>query len=198
MHVQQMVLHWIAVYGSFALFGLLMLGIIGLPIPDETLLTFAGVLVSRGKLALLPTWLAGVCGGISGISCSYLIGKTTGLVVVRRYGHWLHLTTSQLDRAGQWLSRGKWMLTLGYFVPGIRHLTGIVAGSAGLSYKMFATFSYLGAVLWASAFVFLGWSVGEKWESILDETHRFLSIGVIVVLLGALTYLAIHKRHSSS
>jgi membrane protein DedA with SNARE-associated domain len=38
---------WIAQYGYVALLGLLMLGIVGLPIPDETLLTFAGYLVFK-------------------------------------------------------------------------------------------------------------------------------------------------------
>jgi membrane protein DedA with SNARE-associated domain len=29
------IMHWIAHYGYLALFGLLMLGIVGLPVPDE-------------------------------------------------------------------------------------------------------------------------------------------------------------------
>jgi membrane protein DedA with SNARE-associated domain len=149
-------------HGASALFGLLMLGIIGLPVPDETLLAFAGVLVSRGKLSLLPTWLAGVLGGMSGITCSYVIGLTMGLVVVRRYGRWFHRTLTQVERAGQWLShRGKCALTFGFFIPGLRHVTGIVAGPSGLPYRMFATFAYLGASLWATGFVLLGWYVGE-------------------------------------
>jgi membrane protein DedA with SNARE-associated domain len=41
------IVYWIAHYGYLALFGLLMLGIVGLPVPDETLLTFAGYLVFR-------------------------------------------------------------------------------------------------------------------------------------------------------
>ena len=37
---------WIVQYGYLVLFGLLMFGIVGLPISDETLLTFAGYLIS--------------------------------------------------------------------------------------------------------------------------------------------------------
>ena len=35
---------WVATYGYGALFGLLIFGIVGLPIPDETLLVFCGYL----------------------------------------------------------------------------------------------------------------------------------------------------------
>jgi membrane protein DedA with SNARE-associated domain len=193
--VQQLVLDWMATYGASALFGLLMLGIIGLPVPDETLLTFAGVLISRGKLSLIPTWLAGVLGGMSGITCSYLIGRTTGIVFVRRYGKWFHLKPAQIERAGLWLShRGKWALTYGYFIPGVRHVTGIVAGSSGLAYRIFATFAYLGAFLWATGFVFLGWYASEKWERILAETHRSALIVCAVAAVTGGMYLLLRRN----
>ena len=41
----EIITQWISHYGYFGLFSLLMLGIVGLPVPDETLLTFAGYLV---------------------------------------------------------------------------------------------------------------------------------------------------------
>jgi membrane protein DedA with SNARE-associated domain len=193
--LQQLLLDWIATYGPSALFGLLTLGIVGLPVPDETLLTFAGVLVSRGKLSLLPTWLAGLLGAISGISCSFAIGRMTGLAFVHRYGRWFHLKPSQIERAGWWLShRGKWALTFGYFIPGIRHVTGIVAGSSGLSYRTFATFAYLGAFLWATAFILLGWSVGEKWERILGEWHRVAMIGGAVLAVAVGIYFVLRRQ----
>jgi membrane protein DedA with SNARE-associated domain len=193
--VEQLVLDWVAHYGALALFGLLMLGIFGLPVPDETLLTFAGVLVSRGKVPFVTTWLAGMLGGISGISCSYLLGRTTGLFVVHRYGKWLHLTDDQLERASTWLShRGKWCLTFGYFIPGFRHVTGIVAGASRLHYAIFATFAYLGACLWASTFIVLGWYVGESWQSIVGLLHRGAVVATGLLVASAAAYLLIRRR----
>src|SRR5271154_124267 len=43
---------WVATYGYGALFGLLIFGVVGLPIPDETLLVFCGYLISKGKMNL--------------------------------------------------------------------------------------------------------------------------------------------------
>jgi len=47
-------IQWIARHGYPALFVLLMLGIVGLPVPDETLLTFVGYLSFKGTLRLEP------------------------------------------------------------------------------------------------------------------------------------------------
>ena len=53
-------LDWISHYGYAGLFVLLVLGIVGLPVPDETLLVFSGYLISQAKLHPALTWLAGV------------------------------------------------------------------------------------------------------------------------------------------
>ena len=41
---------WIAQYGYGAIFVLLMLGVVGLPVPDETLLVYCGYLISKGVM----------------------------------------------------------------------------------------------------------------------------------------------------
>src|ERR1035438_7205085 len=56
--MEQHVLAWIAQYGYLAIFSLLVLGIVGLPVPDETLLTFTGYLVFRGHLWLPLAFLS--------------------------------------------------------------------------------------------------------------------------------------------
>ena len=52
---EQAVLQWITAYGYFGIFSLLILGIIGLPVPDEWLLVLSGYLVFKDVLGLFPT-----------------------------------------------------------------------------------------------------------------------------------------------
>src|ERR1035438_3677363 len=66
--MEQQVLAWIAQYGYLAIFSLLVLGIVGLPVPDETLLTFTGYLVFQGHLALPLAFLSGWAGSACGAS----------------------------------------------------------------------------------------------------------------------------------
>src|SRR5512142_2885205 len=120
--------HWIYSYGYFALFGSLMFGIVGLPIPDETLLTLSGYLVFKGEFNLIPTLCIAFLGSISGISLSYAIGRSGGYTVVRKYGPRFHITEEKLQSVDRWFERvGKWMLTIGYFIPGVRHVMALVA-----------------------------------------------------------------------
>ncbi len=44
------ILNWVTRYGYLGIFALLMLGIVGVPVPDELLLTCAGFLVFKGYL----------------------------------------------------------------------------------------------------------------------------------------------------
>src|SRR5438067_9158429 len=62
--MEQYVLAWITQYGYFAIFCLLVLGIVGLPVPDETLLTFSGYLVFKGHFGFLPTVASAYAGSI--------------------------------------------------------------------------------------------------------------------------------------
>src|SRR5260370_15481813 len=108
------ILQWISQYGYAGLFAALMLGIAGLPIPDETILIFCGYLIAKGRLDAVTTYFVGFCGSICGISLSYFIGRTGGSAVVQRYGRVVHLTPDRLSRANVWfLSSGELLLPCG-------------------------------------------------------------------------------------
>src|SRR5207247_1844291 len=64
-------LGWVTQYGAISLFFLMMLGIVGLPIPDETLLVFSGYLIYRGTLNPLFTFTMAFLGAMCGITVSY-------------------------------------------------------------------------------------------------------------------------------
>jgi membrane protein DedA with SNARE-associated domain len=187
-------LHWIATYGIAAIFVLLMLGVFGLPVPDETLLTFAGVLVRDGDLHLIPTLLAASLGSMCGITLSYVLGRTLGLGIVHRYGRYIHVTERDLARVEGWFERwGKWMLTVGYFIPGVRHFTALVAGSSSLPPRTFAAYAYPGAAIWSAFFVTLGWYVGDRYEAVLATAHRHLFLlGAGLGVLAA-AYVVAHR-----
>jgi len=179
---------------------LLMAGVFGVPVPDETLITFIGFLVGQGKLHVAPVWLAAVLGSCIGITISYVVGRLFGTAAVRCWGRYLHLTPERTQCVEAWFQRrGKWLLAGGYFVPGFRHVTAIVAGTSGLPVGTFMRFAYAGAALWVSAFMTLGYVVGEDWQQILStiQRHLFLSsvlFGGALILAGSIFWLGHRKR----
>ena len=197
------VLQWVATYGYFAIFGLLILGIVGVPVPDEFLLTSCGFLIWRGSLHPVGTFLAAFAGSTAGITISYSIGRTLGWKFLHsRVGRMLHISDKQIQWVHDWFNRiGHWALAVGYFVPGIRHFTAIVAGTSKLEYPAFAAFAYSGAVVWVSTFLFIGYHFGARWEEILGMIeHNLKSASLIAAALLAaylIWKLAAKKRAES-
>ena len=138
----------LAHYGYVALFTLLVLGIVGLPVPDEALLLLAGYLVFTHELALAPTLAAAGLGSLCGITLSYALGRLIGRSVVHGLGRWVRVDPAHLARMQAWYVRGgKYLLLVGYYIPGVRHLTAYVAGALQLAPPVFALFAYTGGFL---------------------------------------------------
>ena len=182
--MEQHVLAWITQYGYAAIFVLLVLGIVGLPVPDETLLTFTGYLIYKGHLSPPLAFISALMGSASGITVSYTLGRLFGMALIHRFGKYLHVTPERLDRAHAWFERiGQWALTLGYFIPGVRHLTAYAAGISSLEPPRFALFAYTGSVLWVSTFLSLGYFLGERWQVVQRNLDRYL-LGVAIALVA--------------
>ena len=130
---------WVAANGYGAIFLLLMLGVVGLPVPDETLLVFCGYLITRGVMHPAGALVSAVAGSWCGITLSYCIGRFLGAGAVHRYGKYIHLTEERMALVHRWFDRiGHWALFVGYYIAGVRHLTAVVAGTSGLEFRSFA------------------------------------------------------------
>lgn len=168
------------------------LGIIGLPIPDETILTFAGYLISQNNLHLIPTIFSAYLGSISGISISFLIGRKFGLNFLHKHGRFFHITDEKIHKTKKWFEGyGEWLFLFGYFIPGVRHLTALIAGSADTKYSKFALFAYTGGLIWSITFVTIGFTFGKKWSLVLEEIHKHILIIVFILLILLIIYFLI-------
>jgi len=182
--VERELVSWLIGYGAPLLFFAQVFGIFGLPIPDELLLTVAGTLVRKGVLRGPPIVAAAVAGCLSGITLSYAMGRLLDAAVLharfRRH-------REAIDRAQRWFRRfGGWLLAFGYFIPGVRHVTAIVAGSSCLRYRGFALSAYPGGVLWCSVFLMLGYYAGDRWEQVAHTARSNAAIAAAAVAgLGA-------------
>lgn len=197
--MENAVLQWVATYGYLAIFGLLVFGIVGLPVPDEFLLTGCGFLIYRGQLHAFPAFLSALGGSMCGITCSYILGRTLGWKVLHsRAGRLLHVSDDQIRRIHDWFNRiGHWTLVIGYFIPGVRHFTALIAGSSKLEYHGFAAFAYSGAFLWVATFLTLGYHFGPRWEEMLHAVEQNLKYAWYVVaalILAYAIYLYLSRR----
>jgi membrane protein DedA with SNARE-associated domain len=185
---------WITTYGYAGIFALLVLGIVGLPVPDETLMTFTGYLVFKGTLSFAPALAAAFAGSIAGITISYWLGRSLGLPLVHRYGKYVHFGQPELDRVHHFFERmGRWTLTFGYYIPGVRHFTAYVAGTANMPFAEFALFAYSGGFIWCLSFISLGYFLGDRWTWALEKLHEDVLYVCIAIGVCVLAYFLYRK-----
>src|SRR5580698_9049584 len=88
----------VARYGYVAIFCLLMLGIVGPLIPDETILVFAGILVREGRLDYAAVLAAAYAGSLCGITMSYLVGRQGLLYLFEKIPHFRKHSAEYMGR----------------------------------------------------------------------------------------------------
>ncbi|MRN53722.1 DedA family protein [Paenibacillus monticola] len=153
----------ISQYGYIAIFALLALGILGLPVPDEIIMLFVGYLSSSMVLNYSLSVLVGFAGSITGMMISYIIGSRLGQPVVDKYGKWIGLTPKRFGRVKGWFERfGNWTVLFGYFIPGVRHVTSYISGISGMPFRKYLLVSLVGSSTWSLLFISLGFFLGKN------------------------------------
>ncbi|MCH5584393.1 DedA family protein [Shimazuella sp. AN120528] len=189
-------------YGYIGIFAALSLGIVGLPIPDETLLTYTGYNVFQGKMVYSLAVISAFLGAATGITISYGIGYKLGLPFLRKFGPKIHITTEKIERTERYFKKyGNFLLFIGYFIPGVRHLTAYLAGIARDDLRKFMIYAYSGALCWSITFISIGHELGEKWFLVEEYIHRygrFLPIALFVIVIGVFLFLHFRRSKVSS
>ncbi len=129
------------------------------------------------------------------------LGRSLGRYLISQVGHVLRISSEDVDRVRAWYVRwGKYTLVLGYFVPGVRHLAALAAGSSRLPLAVFTPFAYFGAMVWSGTFIALGYVLGEEWAHTSAAIHRLLAVGAGIALVTlAILFVFRNKRaHESS
>ncbi|MDP9169161.1 MAG: DedA family protein [Acidobacteriota bacterium] len=178
--------HFLANYGYFAIFILLMLGIVGPFIPDDTILVLSGIAIHRGQLHFVPTIAVAYAGSLCGITLSYALGRTGAIYVLERFGPLRRWTERHLPQVQRWFERyGKWTLFFGYFIAGVRHFTALAAGMSKIRVRTFVLYAWPGGLVWVASFISIGYFLGQEWERIRARFNRGALIGAAVVALAA-------------
>ncbi|MBO1581499.1 DedA family protein [Bacillus sp. XF8] len=151
----------IADYGYLAIFLMLVLGIIGLPIPDEVMMTIVGYFTNINVLNYELAILVSFAGALLGMLISYMIGKKAGRPFIDKYGKWSGLKEKRMNKVAKWMEKyGPYSLIFGYFIPVVRHITCYLSGVSKMKLKTYISFAAIGAFLWCFIFITIGRGIG--------------------------------------
>ena len=145
---------WLKGYGAFAVFLIIYFESFGAPVPGETAVIAAALLASQGELSIVAVFIAVLAGAILGDSTGYLIGRYGGRRVLERFGPYVKLTPERLTAIESCFHRGgAWLVMFARFLPLLRQLNGVLAGSLAMPWHLFFAANATGAVLWTSLYV---------------------------------------------
>lgn len=145
-----------------------------IPLPSEIILPFAGYLVSLGKMNLYITATIGALGCNLGSAAAYAAGRHGGRQAVERWGRYVLVTESDLDRADRFFDRfGGLAVFLARLLPVVRTFIALPAGIARMPRLRFHIYTFLGSWPWCFALTYAGVLMGDKWASSAKLAHIF-------------------------
>lgn len=182
--------HFLATWGYLALFVIVFLSSMGIPVGSEVATAYAGVLASgqvtsaHDHLALAAVIVVGTLGELAGSSAGYLIGRFGGRPLVDRVGKYVLLAHRDLDRAEAWFARrGEPFVLFGRFIPLLRSFVSLAAGLGEMSFGKFAAFTVIGCGVWNAGVASLGYSLGASWHHVIKD---FSDAGYVLAAAAAL------------
>jgi membrane-associated protein len=185
-----LVQHW----GYVAIFVVVVLGNVGLPVPEETVLALAGYLVYDGVLRLPLTLAVGVLSAAAGDNVGYWIGQRLGRPTIERYGARVGITRERLETIERFVTRyGALGVFAARFIPGVRVLGGPLAGAGGLAALPFVIANLLGALVYVPYAVGIGyalaWGLGPWLRRIEHVAGKVEHVALLAIAVGVIVAL---------
>ncbi len=191
-------------WGYLAVFLLTVLESACIPIPSEVTLGLGGALASgaviggvQGHLDLGLVIVVGIAGSVCGSLLAYVVGRTGGRTLVDRYGKYVLLSHSDLDKAEAWFSRrGEWMVFYGRVLPFIRTFISLPAGMARMNVAKFIVLTTIGVSLWVTLLAVIGYALGGSWNKMI-KAFGFAGYVVAAMVVVAVVVFMVRRYRSS-
>ena len=191
---------------TFGLIGLMLIIfaetglLVGFFLPGDSLLFTAG-LVSAGGLAgvtLAPLWvllivlpLVAIAGNLVG----YWIGYRAGPAVFNRPNSRLFKAEYVEQAHGFFEKYGARTILLARFVPIVRTFATVMAGASRMDFKVYATYSVIGGILWAAGVTALGHWLGQV--DVIREHIELFAILIVVISLVPVAIELLRARRNN-
>jgi membrane-associated protein len=196
-HLAELVAQYgIWVYGILFLILFCETGLVVTPfLPGDSLLFVAGALAALPGNDInvhLMAFLMAIA-AILGDAVNYTIGRVFGERLFSNPDSKI-FRRSYLDKTHKFYEKhGGKTIILARFVPIVRTFAPFVAGMGHMSYRHFAAYNVIGALVWVLLFTYAGYLFGDL--PIVQENLKLLIVAIIVVsILPGVVEIWRHKR----
>ena len=188
---------WLGRWSYPGIFVCVFIGNFGIPVPEEVVLLAAGFLAGRHVLELGTLYIIAILSAVAGDTCGFVVGRTGGQWL---FG-WLSQKSTFLRKRYEHLRtffqvHGNKAVFLARFIMGARFMAGPMAGAAGMRFWSFLGWNVLGAFIWCSVMITIGYFVGDQLDWVAHVARKGGQwVAVAVLLLAAAIWLFWRHLH---
>lgn len=165
--------------------------LVGFFLPGDSLLFSAGLVLAlsdRADLLVVLLPLVFVAAAL-GDQVGYMFGAKVGPSLFSRPDS-RFFKQENVTRSHEFFERhGARALVLARFVPIVRTFTPILAGVSSMRYRTFLAFNLVGAALWSSLALLLGYGLGDRFPKLENYLTPILFVIVLISVVPVILEL---------
>jgi membrane-associated protein len=172
-------------YGLVAIFLILFIKTIGvpIPIPADLIVLTAAARVAQGKFILWQAFIAILIALVLGGLIQFVLARGPGRGLLYRFGRYIGLTSPRLNAASAKVKKGGALgISIAILVPGVRGAAIAASGLADMPLRTFLP----GLVVGSALFLGLHFSLGYLGGSLFSLIRHVLPLSWITLLVLAL------------
>ncbi len=182
-------IHIPANVGYAAVFALVAVETMGIPVPAETGLIAAALLAHNGQMDVVTLWLVASAAAILGDNVGFAIGRSYGRRVFLAPGPLQTHRRKVLELGEPFFEKhGPKAVFLGRWVSGLRIASAWLAGMNRMRWRVFIPWNALGGLAWAGTVVFSIYLLGSAAEHALAVVGPVAAAIVVVGIGGVLVW----------
>jgi len=186
--------HLLTSYGYVAVFVLVALESLGVPLPGETILIAAGIYAgTTHRLSVWAIFFVAASAAIIGDNIGCWIGDKGGYRLLRRYGHYVRVDEAKI-KIGRYIfdRHGGKVVFFGRFVSVLRTYAAFLAGTNRMRWRKFLPYNAAGGTIWAALYTFTSYSVGN----VINRASKPIDVGlgIIAVVAIVITVMVVRRQ----
>ena len=178
-------------FGYLGIFIMMFLESTFFPFPSEVAMIPAGILAAKGEMDLILAIVVGTAGSLLGALFNYFLARKYGRKGVLKFGKYFFFNEEKLQKMEKFfVEHGSFSTFVARLIPGVRQLVSLPAGLSKMHLGKFSLHTSLGAGIWVTVLVLLGYFIGGNEGLIKEYLHQIIlgTLGLIILVSGIYIY----------
>jgi membrane protein DedA with SNARE-associated domain len=168
---------------------------LGVPLPGETAVIFAGIAASEHRLNIVLVIVIASAAAIVGDNIGFQIGRRGGRALLERPGRFSEERQRVIAIGDPFFERhGPKAVFLGRWIAGLRIWASWLAGASAMRWRSFLLWNALGGIGWATSVSLAAYYGGKGVEHVLSQIGLYGLIVAGVLGVAGLVLLNWHRR----